>query len=319
MKLQTIKEKYRTKELTISGMNLSSAKAHFGSLTDLKKLNYNIVYYKGHREIREKYNHPSRYGEPEKYRQMNQEIDAFDKDLNEKYENGLLALTERQTTLLELLENLYYEGLETEHKITPIEVKDGKAIIPKSKPYHRCWINNEDNLAKLETISDLGLIASEWFGIYEAEGEGRFCVFAQTDEVKTYPETKPLIKIYFDETSDYWKKLASYDHFEYLHIKNTNPDMIEKIYPPEIIALYEEIISPLSSTNDFHSDPSSEEFTWMALPGGIPPQLIAGIKIQSTNTLLMENLEKIQKLFPNAVIFDENNKVLDREINKENE
>lgn len=46
--------------------------------------------------------------------------------------------------------------------------------------------------------------------------------------------------------------------------------------------------------------------SWMAIPGGIPPQLIVGVQINQEDLKIIGDLSKLQSLFPNAVIFDEN-------------
>ena len=65
-----------------------------------------------------------------------------------------------------------------------------------------------------------------------------------------------------------------------------------------------------------HDNPNYHTYTWQAIPGGIPPQLIVGIQIGSQNKQLLEQIDEIQKLFPNAAIFDETHALVSQQ--KEN-
>lgn len=84
-------------------------------------------------------------------------------------------------------------------------------------------------------------------------------------------------------------------------------------YDDLILDLFDKVIEPLSPAGlRFHDDEEKNTYYWRAIPGGIPSSLINGIQI---NTNLKEDLtnkeiEQIQKMFPKAVIFDENKRVI---------
>ena len=107
------------------------------------------------------------------------------------------------------------------------------------------------------------------------------------------------------------KKLIKMDYFEYEHLKKHNPEKISKEYIKEYIDLIDILIEPSSTYGkSMHENPNSDTMGWMAIPGGIPPGLINGIAINTNNKNFTNNLEKIGKMFPNAVIFDQKNQVL---------
>lgn len=231
-------------------------------------------------------------------------------ELNERDERGELALTPENKKNLQFLEKLYFGCLETKVSTKPLKIENGKVLVPKIQTHHDCDI---DTLSQFESYADLGIVATEWFNIYEQEGEARFCAFVKHDSIKPLKGFKVgyNVRFYIDDTNQLWKMLSWLDFFEYEHIKQTEPEKIKERYPKEIIDLYDQIIEPLSRRGkNMHSDPLMNTMTWQAIPGGIPPQLIVGIEINSKMEQLVNQAHEIQKMFPNAVVFDETKKVL---------
>ena len=235
-----------------------------------------------------------------------------------------VKISTKHKLLLEIVENMYFEGLEDKSHVTQMEIKNGKVIIPLEMPHHSIPVKN---ISELESYSDMGIIATEWFGELEAENEGRLCTFVSKGYFLQGKGLIPAgicsendITFYIDENNEYWKKISQYDFFEYEHIKNTTPEKLKELYPPEIIDLYDELVEPLSPGGKRkHDHPLRNTSIWMAIPGGIPPQLIVGIQCHKNSLKKIGNLDEIQKLFPNAVIFDENHFVYQKEKSLENQ
>ena len=227
---------------------------------------------------------------------------------------------------LEYLQNQYfsfYEELSSSNSIiTPIVTEDGLVKIEPGTPFHRCI----PKLSTLKNISIGGLLASEWFGIPESELEGAFCSFINTiigENDKTilnsYVQNKLASTsmygdcvLYFDSNNPVMQKLLQMDFFKYAKSKNDNPNEYKNEYSPELVDLFEKVIYPLSPAGiDMHEIEGGRTYYWRAIPGGIPPQLINGICINSKQHKdLLENISIISSLFPNATIFDETKKVL---------
>ncbi len=208
--------------------------------------------------------------------------------------------------------------------------KEGNAIIEPGTPFHRA----AQKIDALKNISIGGILASEWFGELESEREGCFCSFLNTTNDPSETENCMMkihnkkmglslqhfgdCVIYFDKGNQIMQELMAMDFFEYEHLKNTSPEKIPEIYSEEILELFENLISPLSICGrSMHDYPDSEASCWKAIPGGIPPQLINGICINSKNFEMNANVELLMEIFPNVTIFDESKKVLNR--NRENE
>lgn len=225
---------------------------------------------------------------------------------------------EEEIKLLKRFEEFFFKafvrtenGTEEERSVRPFEVVDGKVKIEDGAIYHRC----SADMGTLEGVSVAGVLATEWFETWEAEQEGRLCAFATRVNSKSQIRESIMppyfCKLYFDEQNPIMKMLASLDFFEYQKIRKNNPEKLKEMYPEFIIELYEKIILPLSpSSSKFHDNENSKTFNWIAIPGGFPSSLVNGICISSKNTKLIENIEEIQKLYPQATIFDENNNVL---------
>ena len=104
--------------------------------------------------------------------------------------------------------------------------------------------------------------------------------------------------------------LLHLDYFEFEHIKETSPESIHQIYTKEEIDLLENLIEPLSpSGQGMRHQYDFKTNYWSAIPGGIPPFLINGICIKR-NKYSDEELDELSRLYPNAVIFNNEKKVV---------
>ncbi len=247
----------------------------------------------------------------------------YEIEVGNKEKDALVKLQQKYQDL--------YSTLERDNSVKPMEYdEEGKVIIKPGVPFHRAV----QKIDVLRNISAGGILASEWFGELESECEGCFCSFLNTTNdpgttedyfQKSHNEKMGLSRgtfadcvLYFDGENPVMKDLMSMDFFEYAHLKKTTPEKISEIYSKDIIELFETLISPLSVCGKtMHDSPNSESIYWMAIPGGIPPQLINGICINSKNLEMNANVSLLMDLFPNATIFDESRKVLNRE--RENE
>jgi hypothetical protein len=84
-------------------------------------------------------------------------------------------------------------------------------------------------------------------------------------------------------------------------------------YDDIILDLFDEIVEPLSPAGkDFHDKENAPYYYWRAIPGGIPSSLVNGIQINEKykDTISSKDIERIQKMFPKAVIFDESKRVI---------
>lgn len=240
---------------------------------------------------------------------------SFDGDFDQEPE-----MKEQIKSLEQFTENVYKNVEETQ--TNPLPENDGKVIIENGTPYHKRGSIDLDTLRK---ISVGGLLASEWFGQLESELEGRFCTFInssidETSNVSNFREQNIRKRfairpkhcaIYFDKTNPIMQMLMKLDFFEYEHLKNTSPETIEQKYPKEIIDIYEKLIDPISPAGKkLHDNSVLTTYDWLAVPGGIPPELINGICINSKNEELMSKIDEISEMFPYATIFDENQTVL---------
>lgn len=103
---------------------------------------------------------------------------------------------------------------------------------------------------------------------------------------------------------------------------NVRKTMKEKYnYSDIILDFYNKIVEPNSPHSKlFHDNPNNQQYYWKAIPGGIPSQLINGVKItrKKSEDITPGMIDKIQKMYPNAIIFDKNNRVLSRPQKKNN-
>ena len=204
-----------------------------------------------------------------------------------------------------------------EKTIAPFPQENGKAVIKPGMINHRC----SNSLEVLRTISEYGILASEWFGIVESEREGVFCAFVDRvhsedvgdkqrrdraeqlngQRIKTMSDE---IVLFFDDTNPIMERLLHLDYFEFEKIKQQTPERLHEIYSEEEIELIQSIIEPFSKCGkDFHIKNYLPYCDWSAIPGGIPSALVNGICIQN-NKYDKEYIEEIAKLFPSAIIFN---------------
>ncbi|MBQ8468237.1 MAG: hypothetical protein IJ542_00590 [Clostridia bacterium] len=214
---------------------------------------------------------------------------------------------------LPMIESLYASAYSSKKPVEMLEVSDGKVVLPADQKYHAS--NQIHSMEQMESFSKIGIVASEWFGEPESQREARFCAFLRDDTVASGlgDGNSGSIRFYVDTKGELGQKLASYDYFEYEHIKRNNPEQLNKLFKPEAIEMFEFISSCSGCGKTFHDDPNSYTYSWMAIPGGIPPQLIVGIRIDGRIKELRtpEALKKISEIFPNAVLFDEDENVLE--------
>lgn len=222
----------------------------------------------------------------------------------------------KRQEIVEKLEQLYLSFFEEckNTEIQPFPQRDGKAEVLPGMLNHRC----SASLDTLKYISEYGILASEWFGQIESEREGVFCSFV--DRIHSEEEhnrraeilNKQRLKskydhcviLFLDSTNPIMEKLLHLDFFEYVKIKQLNPEQISKMYTSEEIEIFERIIEPFSpGGRDFHTKNLLPQCDWSAIPGGIPSALINGI-CTKTKIYSKEEIEEIAKLFPNATIFN---------------
>ena len=207
--------------------------------------------------------------------------------------------------VLTYLENLYltcYKNSIAE-EITSFLIEDGKVQMSNES------VGHTTHLSQMDGISRGGLLASEWFGELESEYEGRFCCFlSKVDQTNKNNELLSIgtAHLYFDTDSSIAKLLFGMDFFAYEKFKAINPDDVKKMFSPEVIELFETVIEPLSP--GYYTSKSHP--SWMAIPGGIPSQLVKGIMLSSKEDKLDELAEYSSNLFPKAIIFDNNYTVL---------
>ena len=109
------------------------------------------------------------------------------------------------------------------------------------------------------------------------------------------------------------KELINIDFFQYLKVRKEYPEKLEQIYDKNVIELFEEVCDAqnMDFSATFHDENDYERKSWLAIPMGIPPMLINGICINSVESPdLLEKINEIAEMFPNAVIFNENKEVL---------
>ena len=208
--------------------------------------------------------------------------------------------------------SLYEKARETE--INPIEIDNDNRVVVK--PYMAFHRSNSD-LNTLRMISEKGILATEWFGLLESEREGCFCTFISRIKRVDYPYLGDLaednysrlnvgnnVLLFLDQENPIMKYLVHLDYFDYIHLKNTNPDCINEKYTIEEIDLLDKLIAPISpSGKGMRVNHDFKTNYWSAIPGGIPPFLVNGICIKNVK-YTDEELENISMMFPKAIIFN---------------
>ena len=228
------------------------------------------------------------------------------------------------TKLMKIIKKLelLYLNMEEQLKDQPIdsmEIDDnGNVVIPLNALNHRC----SNSIESLKNISKYGLLASEWFGELESEREGCFCTFLSRMKGENYPYSGDLAEddrsrlnlgenviLFFDENNLLMKYLLHLDYFEFEHQKQVNPDY-SSLYSTNELEILEELIEPISPAGkNMRKNYDFKTNYWSAIPGGIPSKLINGICVKNNN-YSSEELDEISNLFPSAVVFDSNKKVL---------
>ena len=229
---------------------------------------------------------------------------------------------ERLKQIIKKIENLYLnsQSQSKDYPINPLSIdSDGNVILKEHAVYHRC----SNSLESLKTISEHGILASEWFGLLESEREGCFCTFVSRMKDDEYQYRGDLaednysrlnigrgVLLFFDETNPIMQYLLHLDYFEFEHIKDISLASLNQIYTKEERALLGGLIEPLSpGGRNMRSKHTSKSNYWSAIPGGIPPFLINGICIKR-NKYSDEELDELSRLYPNAVIFNSRKEVI---------
>lgn len=301
MKFEEIVRKYGSKSLKIKGRNCEEFESNFVPISNSSHLNVNDIYL----AIISSLEHKIKF-------EKNEKIKA--KLIKQKDE----LTVEQVQDLLKDLENLYcsiYNKADKEVDIlTPLTISDkGEVVVEERTPYHK--VNADIDM--LDSISKFGVVASEWFGMLEAEKEGRYCAFAtkstssntshpmrNRNQIKSCP--KEECKLIFDVHHPVMQKLLAIDYFEYAKVLYSGSEEDLSQYSPRIRNIYDNLIDPLSHAKKMHTNDKLEFYDWLAIPCGIPPQLIVGVVINTENVEMIKNLDKISQMFPNATIFDQN-------------
>lgn len=221
--------------------------------------------------------------------------------------------------LIKYVENIYY-NLESQVGEVNEFPRDGDhVLLLPGMLNHRCSSDFEN----LESLSTHGILASEWFGVLESEGEGRFCAFVSRIKNDDYPYKGDLaednhsrlniggdVLLFFDDQNPVMKELLHLDYFEYEYIKSNDPSKLAELYTSEEIEVFDKLIEPISPAGiDMRSDYDSKFNYWSAIVGGIPSSLVNGICIKRNDFSDEEN-ERLSDLFPNATIFNNNLEVV---------
>lgn len=234
----------------------------------------------------------------------------------------------KRVELIKKIENFYLSlSALSNTYVNPMKKdEDNKIVIEKGLVNHRC----SSNISNLRTISNYGVLASEWFGILESENEGCFCAFVSRMKGTSYKLRGDLceddysrlnigdnVLLFFDSENEVMKNLLRLDYFEYEDIKKKNPDNLSEIYSQEEIEIFDELIEKLSpSGTNMRCDFDNKTNYWSAVIGGIPSFLVNGVCIKNNNYTDSE-LDEIRNLFPNACIFDSKRTILRERINEE--
>lgn len=221
------------------------------------------------------------------------------------------SLTPEQSECVAIFQDKF-EGIwdeSEESSVRPLSIQDG--IVPEHTLVHR----TKFNMDQLRSIASSGLLATEWFGIYETANEARFCAFL--DEKTTYTSSTPAIlhkrdfmiksggvMLFFDNDNEIMQKLLSYDFFEYVAKKQRGEELTG--YPQFIMDFFDSVVEPKSfGGREFHLYPDKYHSSWHAIPGGVPAKLINGIGLH-TDHITPEVLSELRELFPSANIYNEN-------------
>ena len=140
-----------------------------------------------------------------------------------------------------MLERLYYNLYERARnsEVKPMSIDENNQVI--IKPYmvnHSCAPDFEN----LKSISQYGVLASEWFGLLESEREGCFCTFVSRMKDDEYQYRGDLaednysrlnigrgVLLFFDETNPIMQYLLHLDYFEFEHLKDISLTSLNQI------------------------------------------------------------------------------------------
>lgn len=218
---------------------------------------------------------------------------------------------------IESIQNLYLNSYSGSGEVHPISIEDGKVNISRGMINHRC----DYSMDTLRNLSKIGIVATEWFGIVESEREGCFCSFVSRMKGEDYPYKGSLaeddhsrlnigkdVLLFLDEDNETMKKLLHLDYFEYANLKENGVD-VNSLYTEEKIKMLELIYSVSPCGRSMRKDFNFKTNYWSAIPGGIPPFIVNGVCIKKIN-YNDEELDEISNLYPNAVIFNNDLKVI---------
>lgn len=234
--------------------------------------------------------------------------------------------TDKRQEILKRLESMYLDIVEQSKRIQvqSLPQEEGKVKLLPGMLNHKCT----NSIESLRTISEYGILASEWFGELESEGEAAFCAFlsrvheendskktpmnnrmAQTENMRRLNVGSDLV-LFFDSNNPIMQKLLHLDFFEYERIKQEESDKIKSIYTDEEVQLFDELIEPESPAGrDFHLKNRIPVCDWSAIPGGIPSALVNGICTKGIE-YEAEYIQELAQLFPNATIFNNNLEII---------
>jgi hypothetical protein len=230
--------------------------------------------------------------------------------------------------VMEYLQNFYYDCFDKAENsfVNKFPVEGDSVVIEPMMINHRC----RADIDILREISKRGVLASEWFGIPESEGEARFCTFVdrikpecyegyEKDNFRRFNTNTQEIILFFDQENEIMKKLLSLDFFEYQKIKRDNPEKLDELFTDKEIELLDIILEFSKASYDFRDKKNRPYYYWSAIPGGIPSSLVNGVCIK-LDDYTDEYLDEVGDLFPNATLFSTSFKVLrDAKVNSSNE
>ena len=180
----------------------------------------------------------------------NREVSYSDNEVSQKQLAQAKVLEERTMAIFD----------EAEHTTVKLLAEvDGKVVIPPHTSFHRMV----QDMIVFKNKSIGGLLAREWFGILESDGEGRYCVFLNTTMAeeekkgnarsimnkKSQTPTIDQCVLFFDNTNPIMQRLLRTDFFEYQRVKAEEPEKLHELYTEEDIKIFEELILPISPSS----------------------------------------------------------------------
>ncbi len=254
------------------------------------------------------------------------------KDIYEPSTNNsevFYKISPRMSETLTQIESVFETAKTSVSPIQQLETdENGKVILNRGQIFHKIRTPTDDNFDNpiIRSISERGIIASEWFGILESEGEGRFCSFFDTiSEAKKIIELDEFF-ITIDQNNPDLQRLLHIDFFSYLRTKNQNPSVVSNTYTKEEL----KILDLIKKNSGGGESVAADSPLWVAIPGGIPARFINGICVDGQWALSSyqgkkhydertqknykdvpnQAIETLSRLFPNATIFNRNQDIL---------